>query len=122
MANRFRKNKKVEVGQKVVYRDPRAKAVGGRTAWKEPLSDPCVVEAVQGNKVALRCSDGVLIQDAHMEDIVVVPSESRNLEAREPSEFESQTGYGGADDALNARRSIGQMWESLDSLLPTDEC
>eukprot|EP00969_Alexandrium_andersonii_P184824 8166042-Alexandrium_andersonii.AAC.1 len=27
----------------VVFRDPRAKAVGGRTPWMEPLSDPRVV-------------------------------------------------------------------------------
>eukprot|EP00969_Alexandrium_andersonii_P117005 5174290-Alexandrium_andersonii.AAC.1 len=27
----------------VVFRDPRAKAVGGRTPWMEPLSDPHVV-------------------------------------------------------------------------------
>jgi hypothetical protein len=119
LANRFRRNKTVEVGQKVVYRDPRAKAVGGRTAWKEPLSDPCVVEAVHGNKVHLRRSDGVLIQDAHLEDVLVVPDDARQLETRVPLEFEAPAVVQG-DDGLDARRSIGQMWEGVD-LLPTDE-
>ena len=68
------------MGQKVVYRDPRAKAVGGRTAWKEPLSDPCVVEEIRGNKVRLRRLDGTVLETAHLEDVAVIPDRARNLE------------------------------------------
>eukprot|EP00969_Alexandrium_andersonii_P093368 4123201-Alexandrium_andersonii.AAC.1 len=32
----------------VVFRDPRAKAVGGRAPWMEPLSDPRVVARAPG--------------------------------------------------------------------------
>ena len=34
-ANRFRRNRTIEVGMRVVYRDPRVKAAGGRTPWKQ---------------------------------------------------------------------------------------
>ena len=43
LANRWRKTKVLEKRDRVIYRDPRAKAVGGRTPWREPLSDPCIV-------------------------------------------------------------------------------
>jgi len=119
LANRFRKNTLIDVGQRVVYRDPRAKAVGGRTAWKEPLSDPCVVESVQGNKATLRRADGTLLTYAHMEDMIVVPPDARCLESREVLEFDP--GEAEFGESLLARRSIGQMWEGLDTQLPTDD-
>ena len=40
LANRWRKTKKLQPGDLVVFRDPRAKAAGGRAPYKEPLSDP----------------------------------------------------------------------------------
>ena len=47
LANRFRKNATYAKGDRVVFRDPRSKAVGGRTPWREPLSSPCTVEEVK---------------------------------------------------------------------------
>ena len=105
LANRHRKNRVVDVGSRVLYRDPRAKAVGGRTAWKEPLSGPCVVEAAQGNKLQLRRQDGVLVE-AHAEDVIVLPADVELLERRTPLSFEAAPVEG---DALAFRRSIGQM-------------
>ena len=43
LANRFRKSRHIEPGARVVYRDPRQRAAGGRTPWKQPLSEPCTV-------------------------------------------------------------------------------
>ena len=71
LANRWRKTKSLEPGDKVVDRDPRAKAVGGRTPWKEPLSDPCIVESARGNRARVRRLDGTIVEDAHLEDMVL---------------------------------------------------
>ena len=106
LANRWRKATSLEPGDKVVYRDPRAKAVGGRTPWKEPLSDPCIVEAVRGNRARLRRLDGTIVEEAHLEDVVVVPEEATNIE-RTPLEF--QEGGGDPDREDDRRRSPGQM-------------
>ncbi len=66
----------MKVGTKVVCRDPRAKAVGGQVAWKEPLSGPCVVAASSGNKLQLRReADGVGLE-ARVVDVIVLPPET----------------------------------------------
>ncbi len=36
LANRYRLETVLMPGQQVAYRDPRAKAAGGRTAWRKP--------------------------------------------------------------------------------------
>ena len=51
-ANRFRKVKVVEIGDLVVYRDPRLRS-GGRTPWRKQLSEPYRVVAQRGNRVDL---------------------------------------------------------------------
>ena len=51
----------------MVYRDPRARAAGRRTPWKEPLTEPLVVTVVDGNKLVLRASNGTAIKNAHAE-------------------------------------------------------
>ena len=106
MANRWRKTKSLEPGDEVVYGDPRAKAAGGRTPWKEPLSNPCVVESVRGNRARLRRLDGTIVEDAHVKDMAVVPEEATNLE-RTPLNFEDDEG--GPDREDDRRRSPGQM-------------
>ena len=73
LANRFRKVREIQVGMRVVYRDPRVRAAGGRTPWKQPLSEPLAMEAVEGNKLKLRRKDGTLVYPAHIEDCIVVP-------------------------------------------------
>ena len=105
-ANRYRKSKDFEPGDKVLYRDPRVKAVGGRSPWKEPLSDPAVVETVRGNKYALRRADGSTVE-AHAEDLLRVPTDARNYE-REELVFDPEDEERG-EDRLDARRSIGEM-------------
>ena len=72
LANRFRRARDLKVGMRVVYRDPRARAAGGRTPWKEPLTEPLVVTAVDGNKLVLRASNGTEIRNAHAENCVIV--------------------------------------------------
>jgi hypothetical protein len=107
LANRHRKNRVVEQGSRVVYRDPRAKAVGGRVAWKEPLSGPCIVEATAGNKLQLRReADGVRLE-AHVEDVIVLPPATELLERRPTAQLEEEPAVLRPGEA--PRRSIGQM-------------
>ena len=79
LANRFRKKREIQPGDRLLFRDPRAKAVGGRTAHKEPLSGPGIVESVSGNKVKIRTEDGALTE-VHVENTVVVHPDSEKLE------------------------------------------
>ena len=107
LANRHRKNTVVEPGSRVVYRDPRAKAVGGRVAWKEPLSGPCIVETAAGNKLMLRREcDGVRLE-AHVEDVIVLPAEAELLERRPQIKFDEEPAVIRPGEA--PRRSVGQM-------------
>ena len=64
-ANRFRKVEDFHVGDCVAFRDPRARAAGGRTPWKKPLTDPCVVTKIRGNKVTSKRPDGSEVE-AHL--------------------------------------------------------
>ena len=82
----------------VVFRDPRAKAAGGRTPHKEPLSDPYQVIKARGNRATLsRNKAGKREEiDARLEDIIQVPQAARLLEW-EPLEFELQ------EDTTNIR-------------------
>ena len=75
LANRFRKVKDFHIGDCVAFRDPRARAAGGRTPWKKPLTDPCVVIKFKGNKLTLRRSDGAEVE-GHLEDCVLLPKDA----------------------------------------------
>ena len=86
-----------------MYRDSRAKAAGGRTPWRKPQSEPLTVVSVTGNKVVLRRSDGTIISEAHIEDTILVPHDTRDLE-RQPLVFDE------ADD--DAVPSPGEMMEA----------
>eukprot|EP00969_Alexandrium_andersonii_P348734 15419818-Alexandrium_andersonii.AAC.1 len=59
-----------ERGDLLVFCDPRAKAVGGRAPWREPLSDPRVV--VRGARRDLRCADGSATGEFHMGKVVCI--------------------------------------------------
>ena len=107
LANRWRRNKAVEEGDKVLYRDPRAKAVGGRTPWREPLSQPCVIQKVLGNKVSLKTESGATIPDVHLEDVIVIPAGARMIE-RNPLDIED-TEEAALEERLESRRSPGEM-------------
>ena len=105
LANRFRRSRTLEAGMSVVYRDPRAKSAGGRTAWRPALSEPCSVISVSGNRAKLKKPDGSIIE-AHVEDIIVVPAGTVDTEAVDPRPaLDLQPD----DDA--ARRSPGQTIE-----------
>ena len=54
LANRFRRNKTVRAGDRVLLKDPRQQRAGGRTPWKQPLTDPVTVKEVHGNKATVR--------------------------------------------------------------------
>ena len=109
LANRFRKGKNLVVGDTVVIRDQRQRRAGGRTPYKQPLTDPYVVTELHGNKCSLRKPDGNLISNVHLEDVLLVPPDTRNLE-REPLKFPEDDKYGILDD-VDVRRSPGEMLE-----------
>ncbi|CAK8990984.1 unnamed protein product, partial [Durusdinium trenchii] len=114
-ANRFRKVKVVEIGDLVVYRDPRLRS-GGRTPWRKQLSEPYRVVAQRGNRVDLESpvEGGVrggtsssarrLLRDAHMEDLLLVPPDALEVEAKAACQFETE-------DSPMAVRSPGMMLE-----------
>ena len=61
---------------RVVDRDPRARAAGGRTPWKQPMTEPLDVVAKDGNKLTLRALDGKLLKTCHIENCVIVSDEA----------------------------------------------
>ena len=54
--------------------------LGGRTPWKEPLSEPYEVVAVRGNKLTLKKPTGELVADCHIENCVKIPDRSTDYE------------------------------------------
>ena len=54
LANRSRRSKRIQVGDEVVFRDPRQRKAGGRMGYKQPLTEPALVIELLGlNKVKL---------------------------------------------------------------------
>ena len=104
LANRFRRSRRLEEGDMVVYRDPRARSAGGRTPWRTGMSEPCIVDSVQGNHAVLKRADGSTFE-AHLEDIILVPSGAKDLEK------ESREDLVLDEDQPGSRRSPGQMIE-----------
>ena len=108
LANRFRRSKRVKVGDEVVLRDPRQRKAGGRTGYRQPYTEPALVEEVHGNKCTLRSKDGRKLTDIHLENVMLVPENARNLE-KEPLVFEEDNEV--ALDTVEERRSPGEMLE-----------
>ena len=100
LANRFRKSRTLRVGDRVLYRDPRGKAAGGRTPWKEPPQPAEVVKILTSNKMVLRSADGCQ-WEAHVEDCILF-ADADDLE-RPQVPIEART--------PQDRRSLGQMVE-----------
>ena len=117
LANRFRVSKDIQIGQKVVLRDPRQRKAGGRTPYRQPYTDPCSVEKVTGNKMVLRKQDGTLIENIHMEDVLVVPDNIKDYE-RNPTVFEEEALQ---LDSLDLCRSPGMMLEDQGRALHEDK-
>ena len=84
LANRFRHAKPIVEGMRVTLRDPRHRKAGGRTANKQPSSDPCEVTKVEGNRLTVRFPSGKTVKDVHTEDVVVVPPGARILKILTP--------------------------------------
>ena len=105
LANRFRNSKELRIGQKVVLRDPRQRKAGGRTPWRQPHTDPCTVLGTNGNKCKVRPADGSVIENVHMEDLMVVPDSISDPEKRiHFDDVETSVYVDGP-----ARRSPGEM-------------
>ena len=79
VANRYRKVKEVELGAMVVYRDPKNRA-GGRTPWRKQLSSPMQVVARRANKCDLKDEKGHIIEEVHVEDLLIIPPNALDLE------------------------------------------
>jgi hypothetical protein len=73
--NRFRKSRTLRVGDRVLYRDPRGKAAGGRTPWKQPPQPAEVVKILTSNKMVLRSADGCQ-WEAHVEDCILIAEDA----------------------------------------------
>ena len=82
LANKGKKKIQLEVGDKVMYRDPRSRS-GGRTPWKKELTGPWQVISLEGNRLLLRLvapspsssatSSSPREVHAHAEDVVLLP-------------------------------------------------
>ena len=112
-ANRFRKVKVVEIGDLVVYRDPRLRS-GGRTPWRKQLSEPMRITAKQGNRVELEPVVADLTQgrprtlkDVHVEDLLLVPPDAAATTPIRPAHVELPVGQ----DDPGSVRSPGLMVE-----------
>ena len=83
----------------------------GRVPWRKALSGPWVVTEVQGNKVLLRSletgPDKPRDVWAHLEDCIVCPPDTTELESPAPIELEEPTGEDGP-------RSVGQILQTPD--------
>ena len=111
LANRFRTSKKVLPGMQVVLRDPRHRKAGGRTPYRQPYSDPSEVLEVHGNKCTIRRPDGTVVKEVHLEDVMIVPENSKHLESRDITfEDDDELELSGGD-SLDRRRSPGMMLE-----------
>jgi len=100
LVNRFRRSRKIEVGMKVAYRDPRITHTSGRTPWRKPLSGPFEVVGVQGTKFTLT-DGGKDRHEMHAEDVVILPAVVEPLEGKEALRVDQ--------DQEEGRRSPGEM-------------
>ena len=106
--NKFRRSKTIRPGDEVVIRDPRQRKAGGRTPYKQPYTEPALVLKVYGNKCTVKDKNGMKLEQIHLEDVMLVPENARNLE-KEPLIFEEEDDL--LLDDVNRRRSPGEMLE-----------
>ena len=109
LVNRYRRPKDVKIGSRVCIRDPRHRKAGGRTPHKKPLPEPVEVVEKSGSKIKCKKADGTLIEDIHLEDVLVVPQDAQDYEREDIR-------LGPDDDPLliqdpDPRRSPGMMIE-----------
>ena len=102
LANRYRREVDLKVGDRVVWRapglsDPDTK---GRVPWKKGLTGPWEVVSCKGNRLQLAGPDGAQPLAAHAEDCVLIPDDVC-ADARDEIQFDS--------DPDDSRPSLGQM-------------
>ena len=104
LANKGKRKIQLEVGDKVMYRDPRSRS-GGRTPWKKELTGPWQVISLEGNRLVLRLvaptppssatSSSQREVHAHAEDVVLLPkTQDFDMDPEgppEPVRFEEST-------------------------------
>ena len=89
----------------MLIQDPRHRKAGGRTPYKEPYTDPATVIAKRGNKVDAKLKNGEIIKDVHLENLLLVPRNARNLEV-------DDLVFDEVDESITpSRRSPGMMIE-----------
>ena len=104
LANRHRPDKLIQSGDRVLWWDPKmTKERAGRTPWKRALVGPGTVLAAPGRRLDIRTDDGVIIRDAHLDDVLVIPDEVDDWE-KEPLAL-------GPGEPDRLPRSPGQMIE-----------
>ncbi|CAE7222588.1 pol [Symbiodinium necroappetens] len=88
LLNRFRVSKQLAVGDVVVLRDPRTTRAGGRTPWRKQLTGPYTVVQISpsGNKLELKDEATGKIQEANVENVVLLPPGYKSWEATGDSE------------------------------------
>ena len=112
LTNRFRRQKTIRVGDRVLLRDQRQQRAGGRTPYKQPLTDPVTVKKISGNKAIVTHDDGRETENVHLEDMLLHVDGTKNLESetREPIEFPEDDEYD-LIDSLDVHRTPGEMIE-----------
>ena len=60
----------------------------------------------------VRKTDGSVVDDVHLEDVILVPESIRSLETKEPLEFPEDEDHMTLGYDLNCRRSPGLMLEA----------
>ena len=78
--------------------------------YRQPYTDPALVVEIHGNKCTLRKQDGKKLTDIHLEDVILVPENARNLE-KDPLIFDEDNEKEVLLDSVDERRSPGEMLE-----------
>ena len=102
LANRYRREVDLKIGDRVVWSAPGLSDPGakGRVPWKKGLTGPWEVVSCKGNRLQLAGPDGAQPLAAHAEDCVLIPDDVCG-DARDEIQFDS--------DPDDSRPSLGQM-------------
>ena len=98
LANRFRRTVDLQIGDRVIWRSPKARPEGaGRVPWRVGLHGPWKIVEIKGNRLLLEPVPPVVgptpsfsrrQQEAHAEDCVLIPAGADEIAPREPIVFE----------------------------------
>ena len=89
-------------------RDPRQRKAGGRTAGRQPYSEPAIIESINCNKLTVRNKANERIPDVHFENVLQVPEHAHVFDKRDIK-------FNEVDDSIELvtlkKRSPGEMLE-----------